>query len=444
MGKSLQRLLLNPIFVLSVLGFSIFMGLSQPDAVKSLDLIGVYYISLLKMIVLPYLFVTITTGVAKVASDPSAQLYTWRLVTTYPLAMVFSASLAVGACFIVAPMGEVDQADIAELGRLLSHGKVEAVEPSAVVTFSGADVETENENEENIRLLDRFVPDNIFEALSSGDSLKVVIFCIIFGAALARHNDDGTRTVLDVFNVIKLACIRVILWLNLLLPIALFGMVSSQVANVGVGPLISLGPFVLVQAATGIVLLAISALILSNRARVSPISAIAKLHETIILAITTRSSVECIPVAVRELTEKLKLDRSGTDLVMPLGTTICRIGSVPYFAIGTIFIAEVYGVDLNWLAYVMIILGSVAAGFASSGATGAMGVVLISIVAGPLNLPVEAAIVLFIAVDPILDVIRTLVLVYGNCALTSIIIPRPKLGEEQANTETAPILGAGR
>jgi proton glutamate symport protein len=442
MGKLLQKLLLNPIFVLSILGLSIVMGLTQPDAVKNLDFIGVYYISLLKMIVLPYLFVTITTGVAKMASDPNAKLYTWRLITTYPLAMAFSATLAVGACFVVAPVGDVDQAAIAELGGLLSNGEVEAVEQGAVVTFSGAEVEAEHVKEHG--LFDRFVPDNIFAALSSGDSLKVVIFCTIFGAALARHNDEGTRTVLDVFNVVKLACITVILWLNLLLPFALFAMVASQVANVGVGPLISLGPFVVVQAATGLTLLAISALIISNRARVSPIAAITKLHETIILAITTRSSFACIPIAVRELTEKLKLDRSGTDLVMPLGTTICRIGAVPYFAIGTIFIAEVYGVELTWLSYVMIILGSVAAGFASSGATGAMGVVLISIVAGPLNLPVEAAIALFIAVDPILDVIRTLVLVYGNCALTSIIIPRGKVREEPTSAEAAPLLGAGR
>ncbi len=440
MGKFLQNVLLNPIFVLSVLGFSILMGLSQPDAVKNLDSIGGYYISLLKMIVLPYLVVTIITGVAKVASDPSAKRYTWRLVTTYPLAMVFSASLAVGACFLVAPVGEVNQAVMAELGGHLSNGEAQPVDKGAVVTFSGAEIESENTAEHGI--LDRFVPDNIFAALSSGDTLKVVIFCIIFGAALAQHKDEGMRTVLDVFNVIKLTCIKVILLLNLLLPFALFGMISSMVANVGVGPLISLAPFVLVQTAIGIVLIAISALIISNRAGVSPFAAIAKLHETIILAITTRSSFACIPVAVRELTERLNLDRSGTDLVMPLGTTICRIGAVPYFAIGTIFIAEVYGVELGWLGYLMIVLGSVAAGFASSGATGAMGVILISIVAAPLNLPVEAAIALFIAVDPILDMIRTVVLVYGNCALTSVIIPRSKLEVEQVKTETISVKGA--
>ena len=148
---------------------------------------------------------------------------------------------------------------------------------------------------------------------------------------------------------------------------------------------------------------------------------------------------------MRELTEKLHLDRFGTDLVMPLGTTICRIGTVPYFVIGTVFIAQVYGVELNFQSYMMIIIGSVAAGFASSGATGAIGVVLISIVAEPMNLPVEAAIVLFIAVDPIIDVMRTLVLVYGNCALTAIITPRVKAPDEvQTERSQSSLLGASQ
>ncbi len=441
MGKSFQKLLLNPIFILTVLGLSIVLGMTQPDMVKGLDLMGVYYISLLKMIVLPYLFVTITGGIARVASDPNASRYTWRLIVTYPLAMIFVASLAVGATFVVAPAGDVDQTAMAELGAILTNGEMEAAEQDVIVTFSGAEVHSDEGDDH--RLLDRFVPDNIFAALSSGDSLKVVIFCIIFGAALARHNDEGSRTLLDVFKVVQLSCIQVIYWLTLLLPFALFAMVSSQVAKVGVGPLISLGPFVLVQTGTGLVLLTISAFVIAHRAQVSPIEAVTRLRETIILAVTTRSSFACIPVAVRELKDKLKLDPSGTDLVMPLGTTICRIGFVAYFSIGAIFIAEVYRVELDWLDYGTIIVASVAAGFASSGASGVVGVVLISLVAGPLNLPVEAAIALFIAVDPILEVVRTLVLVYGNCALTTIITPRAKAGDQPATEQAAPMMGAG-
>lgn len=443
MGVSIQKLLMSPFLLLSVLAAAIFMGVKYPASVESFDEIGIYYISLLKMIVLPYLFVTITASIARVVSDPNASRYTWRLVLIYPTTMVFAALVALGACLVVAPAGNVDQAAMLELGNIVSNDEAVGFDVASEVTFGKSESEAHAEAEHSF--LDRFVPDNIFAALSEGDSLKVVIFCIIFGAALARHSDEGSRSLLEMFTVVQAACTQVIKWLNLMLPFALFAMVSTQVAKVGVGPLISLGPFVIVQVATGLVLIVISALIISRRAHVSPFAAIHRLQDTIILAITTRSSFACIPVAVRELTEKLHFDRLGTDLVMPLGTTICRIGTVPYMVIGAVFIAQVYGVQLDWQSYLIIIVGAVAAGFASSGASGAVGVVLISIVAEPMNLPVEAAIALFIAVDPIIDVVRTLVLVYGNCALTAIITPSvTSKGETQTENQNAKLVGMGQ
>ena len=120
MRASIQKLLMNPILIISVLFAAIFVGLEYPESVGSFDEIGNYYISLLKMIVLPYLFVTITAGIARVASDPNASRYTWRLVLTYPIAMVFAAVVALGACLVVAPAGNVDQAAMTALGGILS------------------------------------------------------------------------------------------------------------------------------------------------------------------------------------------------------------------------------------------------------------------------------------------------------------------------------------
>jgi proton glutamate symport protein len=438
MVKHIQKLLVNPFVLLAALFAAIFVGIKHPEFARNFDQIGGYYISLLKMIVLPYLFVTITAGIARVASDSGSARYTRRLVFTYPLAMVFTAVLAVGACFLIPPAGQVDRNAMISLGNILTGDSASIVQTDSEVTFSVPHLGVAHDV--GHPMLDRFVPNNIFAALTDGDSLKVVIFCIFFGAALARHSDEGSRSLLDVFLAVQLACVQVIHWLNLLLPFALFSMVSTQVASVGIGPLISLGPFVLVQILTGLTLVLISALVIARRARVSPLAAIFGLRQTIILAITTRSSFACIPVAVRELSENLHFNRFGTGLVMPLGATICRIGSVPYFVIGTIFIAQVYGVELNFQKYMIIVAASVAAGFASSGATGAVGVVLISIVVGALNLPVEAAVALFIAVDPIIDVVRTLVLVYGNCALTALITPND--GKESEPINQAQSVGA--
>ena len=113
-----------------------------------------------------------------------------------------------------------------------------------------------------------------------------------------------------------------------------------------------------------------------------------------------------------------------TDLLLPLGTTICRVASTQYFVIGSIFAAQIYGIDMSLATYATIIIFSIAAGIASSGSSGAVTVVLISIVIDALHLPSEAIIPLFIAVDPIVTMFRVFVLVLGTCASTSIIIPR--------------------
>jgi Na+/H+-dicarboxylate symporter len=426
MFKFILKLLSNPLFILATLGASIVFGVKYPDISRSLDPIGSYYISFLKMIVLPYLFTTITLGIASVAADPEGARYTWRIVVIYPTAMILVAVLSVAACFVLPPAGNTsDGAAMAALGAIVnkeSHGSESANRLEVTLAKPPADTS----KTVSYPIIDRFVPSNVFESLTQGDSLKVVIFCIIFGAALARQGGTGSFSLLANMGIVQSACIEVIRWLNLLLPITLFAMVSGQVAKVGVGPLLSLAPFVTVQVLTACALILISALIIARSARVSPIAAFVQLRETILLAVTTRSSFACIPVAARELIEKLHFNRFGTELVMPLGTTICRLGHVQYFVIGTIFVSQMYGVDLTLAHYALIIITSVAAGFASSGASGALGVVMISIVTDALHLPVEAAIALFIAVDPIIDVFRTTVLVYGNCALTAMMTPLEK------------------
>lgn len=423
MWSTITKLLSNPLTILATLGASILFGIYFPEWSLSLDPIGGYYISFLKMIVLPYLLTTITIGIASVAADPAGARYTWRIALAYPLSMIFVGVLSVAACFVIPPAGNTsDGASMAALGAIVNKESHGATSPNRLeVTLAKPPVA--ESKAASYPIMDRFVPSNVFEALSQGDSLKVVIFCIIFGAALAHQSGTGSLSLFENMKIVQSACTEVIRWLNLVLPITLFAMVSGQVAKVGAGPLLSLAPFVTVQVLTACVLILLSALVIARAARVSPLAAFVKLRETLVLAITTRSSFACIPVAARELIEKLHFNRFGTELVMPLGTTICRLGHVQYFVIGTIFISQIYGVELSLSQYVLIVVTSVAAGFASSGASGALGVVMISIVTDALHLPVEAAIALFIAVDPIIDVFRTTVLVFGNCALTAAMTP---------------------
>lgn len=428
MTTKIRKVVLNPLFLLPVAVLSIIVGIKYPTFGIALTPVGSYYISLMKMIVLPYLFVTITLGIARVASNPKASEYTRRIVITYPTVLLVVAMFGLGVTVLLPPAGYGVASSTTAMGSMTNGGISEehADTSDAVSIFN----EPSHGSEESLKILDRFVPTNIFAALSEGDTLKVVIFCIIFGASMAKEIDGDTEDLFDMFKVVQSSCVKVIYWLTFLLPFALFSMVSSQVASVGVGPLMSLAPFMVSQISGALGLIALSVVVIGVRAGVSPWQAAIKLHDTFALALTTQSVVACLPTAIREMTAKLGFSTAGTDLLMPLGTTICRVASTQYFVIGAIFTAQIYGVELNFNNYATIVFFSIAAGFASSGSSGAVTVVLISIVLDALKMPSEAVIPLFIAVDPIVTIFRVFLLVLGTCASTSIIIPRRIKNEE--------------
>ena len=429
MLAKIAKMMLSPLVLLPIVVLSIYVGVEYPSVGKNLSPVGTYYISLMKMIVLPYLFVTITLGIARVASNPKAAEYTRRIVFTYPLTLFFVAIFGLGTALLLPPAGFGGASKMAELGNMVN-GSMSTSQGASEdsVTLRQTSLDTSSEG---VNILDRFVPNNIFAALSEGDTLKVVIFCIIFGAAMSKEIDGQTEDLFDMFKVIQGTCIQVISWFTLLLPFALFSMVAAQVASVGVGPLLSLAPFMLTQFASMLCLIALSVGVVGIRAGISPWKAAIGLRDTFTLALTTQSVVACIPTAIREMTGKLGFTTAGVDLLMPLGTTICRVASTQYFVIAAIFAAQIYGIEMDLSAYAIVIVFSVAAGVASSGSSGAVTVVLSSIVLDALHLPSEAIIPLLIAVDPIVTMVRVFLLVLGTCATTSIIIPRSKMNRQE-------------
>ncbi|MGI4859966.1 MAG: cation:dicarboxylate symporter family transporter, partial [Janthinobacterium lividum] len=125
------------------------------------------------------------------------------------------------------------------------------------------------------------------------------------------------------------------------------------------------------------------------------------------------------------LVDNLGFARSRVELLVPLAISLLRIGPVAYYACATLFIAQLYGRVLGPLELITVVVASVLAGFASAGMTGLVTVSLVGMTCTYLHLPFEAAFVLFLAVDPICDILRTLVLVIGNAAAIAVICPRP-------------------
>ena len=145
------------------------------------------------------------------------------------------------------------------------------------------------------------------------------------------------------------------------------------------------------------------------------------LKETLIVAIGTSNSYAAIPSAIRGLHNELKIDKDTTNLVIPLGISINPHGTVLHFAVSTMFMAQLYSKEISLNFLFIVLLGSILAGLAATGAPGLAALGMISLVLEPLELPFSVAVILLAAIDPILDPILTVVNVHANCASTAVV-----------------------
>jgi Na+/H+-dicarboxylate symporter len=214
-------------------------------------------------------------------------------------------------------------------------------------------------------------------------------------------------------------------WLSYPLPLILFCMSAAQLGKSGVGPLHAMLQFVIAFFVVAVLLLVLAATIIWKRSTHSLGSTLEALRAPFALALATRNSAACMPSMIESLVDRLGFARSRVELMVPLTVSLLRVGPMVYYVCATLFIAQLYGRHLGVVEVSTVLLASVLAGFASAGMTGLVTVSLIGMTCVYLSLPFEAAFILFLAVDPLCDMLRTLILVIGNTAAVSIICPRP-------------------
>lgn len=405
----------SPWCIFLSVSLSVYVGMYYPALAQAVSPIGELYLSLLKMCVLPILLSAITASIARLMSSPDAKLYIRRILLVFPLGLLFTSSLAVMIAGIFGPGRNLSEETLSTLGVLVNQSGIDLEvsltgplpEPKAGMSLAN--------------FLLNMVPENIFNALSEGHTLKVLCFAIIFGISLGLLNSKLSESLLPMLDATFKSFNQLIQWLTLALPFGLFSLLAYQLSQQGIEVVISMLNFILVVIGTTVAVYALSTLVIWQQGNKSLLETLSATRETTILALATSSSLACLPSAISTLSEKFKFNRQTINLVTPLSITLCRFGSVFYFSLGAMFVAQLYGKVLGPLSYVMIICGAIFAGMATSGVTGILTLAMLGIVLEPLKLPLEAVLVLFIAIDPILDPFRTLGIVHTGMAATAVI-----------------------
>ena len=146
-----------------------------------------------------------------------------------------------------------------------------------------------------------------------------------------------------------------------------------------------------------------------------------KLKEPLIIGLGTQSTFASIPAAIESLINELKINKEIVNLVIPIGAVICRFSMVIIYSAAVIFTSQLYNVGFGIKEFIICLILSVIAAIAGAGTPGIVSIAMISIILTPLHLPVEAIVVLLLAINPLIDPIATMTNVHSNCAATVVI-----------------------
>ncbi len=403
------------ILISSLLGA--FIGTQQPQVAAWIAPFGTLYLGLLKMCVLPILLSAITNSLGRLMQSHDARQYVQRILVVFPLSLLGVSAIAVAIAAIAGPGRNLTADTLQTLGVLVNQSGVdlEMALSGPLPAASTIGVTT---------LVDSVVPDNIFAALSEDQTLKVLMFAMIFGVSLGLVKAPTTAALFDTLDSLYRSFNQVIHWLTYLLPFGLCSLLADQLSQVGVEVLLSMVDFVVAAIATFALIYLICTLIIWRRSGVGLWPTVLALKDPTILSLATSSSLACLPAAITSLSENLKFNAQTTNLVTPLAITLCRFGSVIYFASATLFVMQLYQRDLGLASLGIVIVGSILAGMATSGVTGILTLTMLGLVLDPLKLPLEAVLVLFIAIDPLMDPFRTLGIVHTGMAATALVAER--------------------
>jgi len=357
--------------------------------------VGAIFISMLKMLVVPLVTFSLICGVTGIGDLSKLGRVGGKAFVFYMFTTAIAISLAIALATLFAP------------------GAGFEIAGSAGTTFVAPEAPPLTQVFINL------VPSNPVQAYAEGNMLQIIFFTILFAVCLLMVGKPAEPLIdlAESLNAVMMQLVNVVMKFA---PLGVFALMAKTFALQGLDLIIPmLGYFgVLVLAlmlhATGTLMILLKVL-----GKVSPMIFMKKMRTAQIFAFSTSSSNATIPVTLQTVEKRLGVDSSIASFTVPFGATINMDGTAIMQGVATVFIANVYGIDLGWMGYLTVIGMSVLASIGTAGVPG-VGLIMLAMVFNQVGLPVEG-IALIIGVDRLLDMIRTAVNITGDAVVTTIV-----------------------
>ena len=355
--------------------------------------VGEIFISSLMMLVVPLVFVSLVLGTSALSDPAKLGRLGGKAIGLYLFTTAIAISIAIAAALLVRPGDGMN---------LTTEASFDAAEAPS---FG--------------QVLIDMVPRNPINAMAEGNMLQIIVFAVLFGVALTLVGKPGER-LKGFFEDFNTVIMKLVLLLMAVAPYGVFALMTRLFADLGfetIGNLLKY--FLLVLTVLIIHGLVTYPVMLKAFTGLNPLIFLRKMRNAQLFGFSTASSNATIPVTLETARRKLGVSNSVSSFTVPLGATINMDGTAIMQGVATVFIAQVYGVDLTLVDYMMVIATATLASVGTAGVPG-VGLIMLAMVLQQVGLPVEG-IALIIGVDRLLDMTRTAVNITGDCMVTTII-----------------------
>ena len=383
--------------------FGILLGITLsivklPNSIENiiLDLLnfgGDIFLKTIKMLVVPIVFFSIVNGVANLNNINSLGRIGFKSIFLY----LTTTFLAITISLILANF----------------------FNPGKGVNFN---VDTKSIDISDppsfLEIILNIIPSNPFQSLVNGEMLQVIFFSILLGSAISlfKENSALKKNFSDLNDVVM----KILSIVMVFAPIGIFCLISKTFATQGLSSILELFKyFILVIVALITHLLIVYLPIIKFYGNINILKFFTGLKDALIFSFSTSSSSATIPITLGCLKKNFAVKDNVASFTVPLGATINMDGTAIMQGIATVFIANLYGIDLILSDYVSIILTATLASVGTAGVPG-VGIIMLGMVLGQVGLPLEG-IAIVMGVDRFLDMLRTSLNISGD-AMVSIVV----------------------
>lgn len=373
--------------------------------------IGTLFLNALKMIVVPLVVSAIITGVANIGEQGGFGRLGSKTVGYYVLTSFIAILVGLTLVNLIQP-------GVSENGIPVLESNEQVM--SAVAGKSAGDV---------VDVFLRMIPVNIVDAAAQGQMLGLIFFSLLFGYFITQLKGALKTTLSHFWQAVFEVMMMMTAWVMKFAPIGVFGLVAASVAKTGFDQFENLALFFLtVSLALGVHFLIVMPLLLRFLGGVkNPWLHFQAMAPALLTAFSTSSSSSTLPITMNAVETRAGVSNRVSSFVLPLGATVNMDGTALYECVAAVFIAQLFGVTLDFSTQLLIVVIALTTSIGVAGIPSAS-LVAISIILVAVGLPAEA-IGLLLVVDRLLDMMRTTVNIFSD-SVGAVIIARSE-GEEQ-------------